>query len=176
MVLSSQANGIQFHHLHHHHATCQRHQKSKFIATPVVNESMYLLFCSIEIWFLKVVFIDDQQNDFCDRSFSSSSAGGNGGSAHYCTHSSNDSTRPLITSIPHQQTNDDNTENFKLSAPPSTGSSSHSSSGIGSTIESPYNHWKYLTPLTVATNDKNHSMSDNKILSSTTNEQSVTTN
>lgn len=49
MVLSSQANGIQFHHLHHHHATCQRHQKSKFIATPVVNESMYLLFCSIEI-------------------------------------------------------------------------------------------------------------------------------
>ncbi|CAF1225912.1 unnamed protein product, partial [Rotaria sordida] len=160
IVLSSQqTNGIQFHHLHHHHATCQRHQKSKLITTPIVNEN-------------------DQQNDLCDRSFSSSSAGGAG---HYCTHSSNDSTRPLINSIPHQQTNDNNNnnnnnnnENFKHSASSSTGSSSHSSSGIGSTIESPYNHWKYLTPLTITTNDKNHSITDNKTLLSSK-EHSVTT-
>ncbi|CAF4155558.1 unnamed protein product [Rotaria socialis] len=155
VIISSQANGIQFHHLHHHHATCQRHQKSKRITTPTVAEN-------------------DQQNDLCDRSFSSSSAGGNCTAGHYCTHSSNDSTRPLITSIPHQQIND-NSENFKHSAPSSTNSSSHSSSGISSTIESPYNHWKYLTPLSIATSDKNHSISDNKILSSSINEQPVTT-
>ncbi|CAF3480642.1 unnamed protein product [Rotaria sp. Silwood1] len=156
IVLSSQTNGIQFHHLHHHHSTCQRHQKSKLITTPIVNEN-------------------DPQNDLCDRSFSSSSAGGAGSSGHYCTHSSNDSTRPLINSIPHQQINDNN-ENFKHSVPPSTGSSSHSSSGIGSTIESPYNHWKYLTPLSVTTNDKNHLVSDNKILSpSLSKEHSITT-
>ncbi len=46
-------------------------------------------------------------------------------------------------------------ENFKHSAPPSTGSS-HSSSGIGSSMESPYNHWKYLVPLSVTTNDTNN--------------------
>ncbi|CAF3392055.1 unnamed protein product [Rotaria socialis] len=155
VIISSQANGIQFHHLHHHHATCQRHQKSKRITTPTVAEN-------------------DQQNDLCDRSFSSSSAGGNCTAGHYCTHSSNDSTRPLITSMPHQQIND-NSENFKHSAPSSTNSSSHSSSGISSTIESPYNHWKYLTPLSIATSDKNHSISDNKILSSSINEQPVTT-
>lgn len=114
--------------------------------------------------------IDDQQNDFCDRSFSSSSAGGAG---HYCTHSSNDSTRPLLNPMSHQQTND-NSENFKSSAPASTGSSSHSSSGIGSTIESPYNHWKYLTPLSMTSNDKNHSLPDDKILSSSSKEHSVT--
>jgi hypothetical protein len=39
---------------------------------------------------------------------------------------------------------------MKHSAPPSTGSS-HSSSGIGSSMESPYNHWKYLVPLSVTT-------------------------
>jgi len=39
---------------------------------------------------------------------------------------------------------------LKHSAPPSTGSS-HSSSGIGSSMESPYNHWKYLVPLSVTT-------------------------
>ncbi|CAF4526854.1 unnamed protein product, partial [Rotaria magnacalcarata] len=60
-------------------------QKSKRITTPTVAEN-------------------DQQTDLCDRSFSSSSAGGGNCTAgHYCTHSSNDSTRPLITSIPHQQ-------------------------------------------------------------------------
>jgi hypothetical protein len=112
-------------------------------------------------------FLDDQQNDLCDRSFSSSSAGGGGG-GHYCTHSSNDSTHPLLNPNSHQQPND----NFKNSAPPSTGSSSHSSSGIGSSIESPYNHWKYLTPLSVTTttNDSNNFLSDNKI----TKEQSLT--
>jgi len=113
------------------------------------------------------VFLDDQQQDLCDRSFSSSSAGGGG---HYCTHSSNDSTRQLINPIPHQQVND----NFKHSAPPSTGSSSHSSSGIGSSIESPYNHWKYLTPLTVTTTtttDSNNFLSDNN---KTSKEQSLT--
>lgn len=41
-------------------------------------------------------------------------------------------------------------ENFKHSAPSSTGSS-HSSSGISSSMESPYNHWKYLVPLSVTT-------------------------
>ncbi len=48
-------------------------------------------------------------------------------------------------------------ENIKHSAPPSTGSS-HSSSGIGSSMESPYNHWKYLVPLSVTTtaNDTNN--------------------
>lgn len=47
-------------------------------------------------------------------------------------------------------------ENMKHSAPPST-ASSHSSSGIGSSMESPYNHWKYLVPLSVATtNDTNN--------------------
>jgi hypothetical protein len=107
-------------------------------------------------------FIVDQQHDLCDRSFSSSSAGGGG---HYCTHSSNDSTRPLINSIPHPQITDNNNENFKHSAPPSTGSSSHSSSGIGSSMESPYNHWKYLTPLSVTTiHDTNHFLSDKQIL------------
>ena len=101
----------------------------------------------------KIIFLpDNQRSDLCDRSFSSSSAAG---VEHYCTHSSNDSTRPLINSIAHQQTNEHN-ENLKHSAPSSTGSSSHSSSGIGSSIESPYNHWKYLTPLSVTTNDKNH--------------------
>lgn len=48
-------------------------------------------------------------------------------------------------------------ESFQHSAPASTGSSSHSSSGVSSSIESPYNHWKYLTPLSVkVSNDKNH--------------------
>jgi hypothetical protein len=108
--------------------------------------------------------LDDQQHDLCDRSFSSSSAGGGSG-GHYCTHSSNDSTRPLIS---HPQTTDPN-ENFKDSAPPSTGSSSHSSSGISSSMESPYNHWKYLTPLSVTTtNDMKNFLSDNQ------NEQSLT--
>lgn len=37
-VLSSQPNGASFHS--HHHGTCQRHQKSKRITTPVINESM----------------------------------------------------------------------------------------------------------------------------------------
>ena len=124
---------------------------------------------SLRQWFLKVwnsirkircistfpIDLDDQQHDLCDRSFSSSSAGGVG---HYCTHSSNDSTRPLIS---HQQSTD-NPENFKHSAPPSTGSSSHSSSGIGSSMESPYNHWKYLTPLSVTTTNET-----NNFLSST---------
>jgi hypothetical protein len=116
-----------------------------------------------------ILFVDDQQHDLCDRSFSSSSAGGAGG--HYCTHSSNDSTRPLINSVAHEQTNDNN-ENFKHLAPASTGSSSHSSSGIGSSIESPYNHWKYLTPLSVTTTtDTNHFLSDNK----SSKERSLTT-
>ncbi|CAF1157581.1 unnamed protein product [Adineta steineri] len=154
IVLSSQTNGTPFHQYHHHllhHGTCQRHIKTKPVTTSNVNEN-------------------DQQQDLCDRSFSSSSAGGGGGSSgHYCTHLSNDSTRPLINSIPHQQTNDN-------SAPTSTGSSSHSSSGIGSSIESPYNHWKYLTPLSVTTihNDTNNLMSDNKILTSSK-EHSLTT-
>lgn len=43
---------------------------------------------------------------------------------------------------------------IKHSAPPSTGSS-HSSSGIGSSMESPYNHWKYLVPLSVTTTTTN---------------------
>ena len=94
-------------------------------------------------WFFS--FADDQQHDLCDRSFSSSSGG------HYCTHSSHDSSRPLISSMPaHPQAHDPN-DAFKHSAPSSTGSSSHSSSGLGSSIESPYNHWKYLTPLSVTT-------------------------
>ncbi len=149
----------------HHHGTCQRHQKPKRITTPIVNESMKFVFISFQ-WKWNFV-LDDQQHDLCDRSFSSSSAGGGG---HYCTHSSNDSTRPLID----QQTND----NFKHSAPPSTGSSSHSSSGIGSSTESPYNHWKYLTPLSVTTttNDTKNFLSDNQILSSSSSskEQSLT--
>lgn len=136
------------HHHHYHHGTCQRHQKTQHITTPVVSEHIR----------------DDQQQDLCDRSFSSSSAGGGG---HYCTHSSNDSTRPLISqSI-------DNNENFKQSAPPSTGSSSHSSSGIGSSIESPYNHWKYLTPLSVTTNERKTFLSDNENLQSTSKDQTL---
>ena len=107
---------------------------------------------------------DDQQHDLCDRSFSSSSGG------HYCTHSSHDSSRPLISSMPaHLQPHDPN-DAFKHSAPPSTGSSSHSSSGIGSSIESPYNHWKYLTPLSVTTvssaQETNQFLSDKKPSSS----------
>ncbi|CAF3958007.1 unnamed protein product, partial [Adineta steineri] len=62
---------------------------------------------------------------------------------------------PLINKgllIDQQQLN----ENFKHSAPSSTGSS-HSSSGVSSSMESPYNHWKYLVPLSVATtNDTNN--------------------
>ncbi len=61
---------------------------------------------------------------------------------------------PLVNKgllVDQQQLN----ENFKHSAPPSTGSS-HSSSGIGSSMESPYNHWKYLVPLSVTTNDTNN--------------------
>ncbi|CAF1666400.1 unnamed protein product, partial [Adineta ricciae] len=151
IVLSSPTNGTPYHHFHHHHlhGTCQRHTKPKQLITPTLNEN-------------------DQQHDLCDRSFSSSSAGGGGSSAHYCTHSSNDSTRPLIHSIDHQQANDH-------SAPGSTGSSSHSSSGLGSSIESPYNHWKYLTPLSVTTNnDSTNFMSDNK-LPPTSNEHSSLT-
>ena len=101
----------------------------------------------------------DQQQDSSDRSFSSSSAG----VGHYCTHSSNDSTRPLMES----QKNDDHTnENYKHVAPASTGSSSHSSSGISSAMESPYNHWKYLTPLSVATDETAPFLSDNAHVSS----------
>ncbi|CAF1508156.1 unnamed protein product [Adineta ricciae] len=37
------------------------------------------------------------------------------------------------------------------SAPPSSTGSSNSSSGISSSMESPYNHWKYLVPLSVST-------------------------
>jgi hypothetical protein len=165
-VLSSQTNGTSCHS--HHHGTCQRHHKPKRITTPIINESMNSLFDFISKQkdkYIYFIFLDDQQQDLCDRSFSSSSAGGGG---HYCTHSSNDSTRQLINPIPHQQTND----NFKHSAPSSTGSSSHSSSGIGSSIESPYNHWKYLTPLTVTTTttDPNNFLSDNK----SSKEQSLT--
>jgi hypothetical protein len=43
--MNKKVNGIilspQTHHLHHHHATCQRHQKPKRITTPIINESMY---------------------------------------------------------------------------------------------------------------------------------------
>jgi hypothetical protein len=141
------------HSFHQHHGTCQRYQKAKRITTPIITETIR----------------DDQQQDLCDRSFSSSSAGG--GAGHYCTHSSNDSTRPLIS---HPQTTDNN-EHFKHSAPPSTGSSSHSSSGIGSSMESPYNHWKYLTPLSVTTtaNERKAFLSDNQILSPTSKDQSL---
>ncbi|UJR15975.1 hypothetical protein I4U23_002894 [Adineta vaga] len=41
------------------------------------------------------------------------------------------------------------------SAPSSTGSS-NSSSGISSSMESPYNHWKYLVPLSVSTTTNNN--------------------
>lgn len=140
------------HHHHYHHGTCQRHPKVQRITTPIVSEHLR----GSE---------DQQQQDLCDRSFSSSSAGGGG---HYCTHSSNDSTRPLIS-----QSIDTN-ENFKQLAPPSTGSSSHSSSGIGSSVESPYNHWKYLTPLSVTTtNDQKIFSSDNENLQSTSKEQQL---
>jgi hypothetical protein len=44
---------------------------------------------------------------------------------------------------------------MKYSAPSST-DSSHSSSGIGSSMESPYNHWRYLVPLSVTTNEANN--------------------
>ena len=47
---------------------------------------------------------------------------------------------------------------MKHSAPSST-DSSHSSSGIGSSIESPYNHWKYLVPLSVTTTNDNNKLS-----------------
>lgn len=51
---------------------------------------------------------------------------------HYCAHS----TQPLTQINEH-------------SAPSSTGSSS----GIGSCVESPYNHWRYLTPLAITTSN-----------------------
>jgi hypothetical protein len=56
--------------------------------------------------------------------------------------------------VDRQQLNDNM---IKHSAPSST-DSSHSSSGIGSSMESPYNHWKYLVPLSVTTttNDTNN--------------------
>lgn len=143
-TLNKKLSGHSFNHPHPHHGTCQRHPKAQRLTTPIVSEN-------------------DPQHDLCDRSFSSSSAGG-----HYCTHSSNDSTRPLIS---HQQSMD-NHENFKHSAPPSTGSSSQSSSGIGSSMESPYNHWKYLTPLSVTTaNDRKTFPSDNEPSNSTSKEQ-----
>ncbi len=45
IVVSSPINGTPFHHFHqHHHATCQRYQKSKQIATPIVNERTYLFY------------------------------------------------------------------------------------------------------------------------------------
>ncbi|CAF4515098.1 unnamed protein product, partial [Rotaria sp. Silwood1] len=128
----SQINGESFTRLHYHHATCQRPYKTQEMITPLAH---------------KVV---NQQHNLLDQTFSSSSASG----GHYCTHSSNDSTRPLLESN-HQQQQQVN-ENFQHSAPSSTGSSSHSSSGISSSMESPYNHWKYLTPLSVKiSNDKN---------------------
>ncbi|CAF2401516.1 unnamed protein product [Rotaria sp. Silwood2] len=128
----SQINGESFTHLHYHHATCQRQYKTQEIITPLVHKVL------------------NQQHNLSDQTFSSSSA--NGG--HYCTHSSNDSTHPLLESN-HQQRQQVN-ENFQHSAPPSTGSSSNSSSGVSSSMESPYNHWKYLTPLSVKiSNDKN---------------------
>jgi hypothetical protein len=42
-------------------------------------------------------------------------------------------------------------------------------------MESPYNHWKYLTPLSVTTiNDTKNFLSDNQMISSSSNEQSLT--
>ncbi|CAF3138607.1 unnamed protein product [Rotaria socialis] len=124
-----QIHGEPFSHLHYHHGTCQRQYKGQEMITPLVHKV--------------------QQHDACDKKFSSSSVGG----GHYCTHSSSDSTRPLLESA-HQEKQQVN-DNFQHSAPPSTGSSS-SSSGVSSSIESPYNHWKYLTPLSVnISNDKN---------------------
>ena len=52
---------------------------------------------------------------------------------------------------------------MKHSAPPSTGSS-HSSSGIGSSVESPYNQGKYLVPLSVATNESNNNNNNSSII------------
>ena len=41
IILSSPTNGTPYHHFyHHHHGTCQRHQQSKHLTTPVVNERM----------------------------------------------------------------------------------------------------------------------------------------
>ncbi|CAF3607553.1 unnamed protein product [Rotaria sordida] len=123
----SQINGESFTHLHYHHGTCQRQYTTQEIIAPLVHKGV------------------NQQHNLSDQNFSSSST--NGG--HYCTHSSNDSTRPLLDST-HQQ------QQHQHSAPPSTDSSSHSSSGVSSSMESPYNHWKYLTPLSVKiSNDKN---------------------
>jgi hypothetical protein len=62
----------------------------------------------------------------------------------------NDKDDFLLNSVGDQQQQQQQNENLKHSAPPSTGSS-HSSSGIGSSMESPYNHWKYLVPLSVTT-------------------------
>lgn len=70
-----------------------------------------------------------------------------------------------MSALPSQAADDHLNENFKHTAPPSTGSSSHSSSGISSSMESPYNHWKYLTPLSVNTNETAQLMSDTQSIS-----------
>ena len=104
--------------------------------------------------FLFFNLLDNQQHDLANRTFSSSSAEG----GHYFTHSSNDSTRPLLEPTLQQQQQQIDGQ-FQHPAPSSTGSSSHSSSGISSSIESPYNHWKYLTPLSIKTSKENKQVS-----------------
>jgi hypothetical protein len=97
--------------------------------------------------------IVDQQQDSNNRNCSISLTAG---VEHYCAHASNDSTRPLLASTQHTQIS----EHLKHSAPSSTGSSS----GIGSSIESPYNHWKYLTPIPIATSNETKSVSSTAMI------------
>ncbi|CAF0794767.1 unnamed protein product [Didymodactylos carnosus] len=128
-----------FHHqfLHHHipHATCQRFKDKKHSQNKNNINNCEII------------------HDLCDRSF---------------CHSSNDSSHPLLvgdsnnsselhhcTAVGIRNNMNNTTSMNGVLVQPCTGSDS--SSGIGSSVESPYTGWKYLTPLCVSTSSHQQS-------------------